>query len=147
MQYEKSVRISLWSVRLFLGALAALLFFVPKLIDWYIGLRAMPTIQGWAIIVCFYLCAPAVAVALGVMHRLLLRIMQGQVFIRDNVKLIRMVSGCCAIVSAITLAGCFIYAPLVFVVVLMAFLCMMVRVIASVLDAAAALREENDLTI
>lgn len=147
MQYEKSARVSLWSVRLFLGALAALLVFMPRLIEWYIGFRAMPQIQGWAIIVCFYLCAPVVAVALLVMHRLLLRIVQGQVFIHDNVRLIRIVSNCCALVTGIALVGCVIYAPLVFVVVLMGFLCMMVRVIASVMAAATDLREENDLTI
>lgn len=147
MQYEKSVRASLWSVRLFLGALAAMAYFMPKLIRWYIGFRVMPEIQGWAIIICFYCCVPVVAAALVVMHRLLTRIMQGQVFIHDNVRLIRIVSNCCALVAGIAAVGCLIYAPLIFVVVLMGFLCMMVRVVACVMDAATALREENDLTI
>lgn len=147
MQYEKSVRVSLWSVRLFLGALAALVFLMPKLTECYIGFRAMPQIQGWAIIVCFYFCAPVVAAALLTMHRLLLQIAHGQVFIRDNVRLIRIVSNCCAIVCGVAVAGSFLYAPLLFAVVLMAFLSMMVRVVASVMAAATALREENDLTI
>ena len=37
--------------------------------------------------------------------------------------------------------------PLIFLAVIMGFLCLMVSVVAGVMDAAVSIREENDLTI
>jgi heme exporter protein D len=47
----------------------------------------------------------------------------------------------------ITGVTCFAYLPLVFLAVIMAFLCLMISVVASVMDAAVTLQEENALTI
>jgi hypothetical protein len=37
--------------------------------------------------------------------------------------------------------------PLIFMLIVMAFLCLVVSVVASVMDAAVTIREENDLTV
>jgi flagellar biosynthesis protein FliQ len=37
--------------------------------------------------------------------------------------------------------------PLIFLVAVMAFLCLIVGVVAEVMDAAVTIREENDLTV
>lgn len=147
MQYQKSARVTLWAVRLFLVCLVGLLFGTPALIRWYAGLRRMPAELGRAISIAFYVCAPAAGAALLAMHRLLRRIMAGQVFTLHNVRLVRLVSLCCAWVALACLSCGFVYPPLLFVFIMMAFLCLMVLVVSHVLGAATALREENDLTI
>ena len=40
-----------------------------------------------------------------------------------------------------------VYLPLVFVTVIMAFLCLVISVLVCAMDAAVTIREENDLTI
>ena len=70
-----------------------------------------------------------------------------QVFIRDNVRRIRRIQWCCCAVSLICVPASLAYLPLIFLVIIMAFLSLTVSVVASVMDAAVAIREENDLTI
>lgn len=147
MQYQRSARITLWAARLSLLVLAALLFAAPALTRCYVQLRGMAPGLGRAILITFYFCAPAAAAALIAISRLLTAILAGQVFIAENVRRIRAVSICCALVAVFSLFGGLQYPPLLFVTILMLFLCLMVLVIANVLAAAIALREENDLTI
>ena len=71
----------------------------------------------------------------------------GEVFLQDNVRRIRRLIWNCAAVSLICLACARLYPPLLFVTIIMAFLCLVIAVVASIMDAATRLREENDLTI
>ena len=50
-------------------------------------------------------------------------------------------------VALICLPAAVFYPPLVFMAVIMAFLALVVNVVGSVMNAAVAIREENDLTI
>ena len=50
-------------------------------------------------------------------------------------------------ISLICLIAGVAYPPVMFIAIIMGFLCLTVSVVASVMDAAVALREENDLTI
>ena len=78
---------------------------------------------------------------------LLTNICADRVFLADNAHLVSQVGWCCATVCVITaVAGCF-YPALLFICLIMLFLWLLMKVVASVLSAAAALREENDLTI
>jgi hypothetical protein len=81
------------------------------------------------------------------MEKLLQSILAQSVFTSDNVKRIRAIRWCCAGVSLICLPAAFIYLPLFFLVIIMGFLSLVVHVVAQVMAAAVALREENDLTI
>lgn len=147
MNYKMSARIMLWAVRFFMLVLIALVFLAPKLIHWYIDIRRMEEVLGTVILVAFYACMPSVALALWTMDRLLRRFSKGDVFTVSNVGLIRLISVCCALVAVATVCGGIGYPPLWFVALLMAFLCLAVLVVAQVLEAATAIREENDLTI
>ena len=95
----------------------------------------------------FYCCAVFVFAALWNMDRLLTAILAEKVFIRKNVTRIRRIQWCCGLVSLICIPATFAYLPLIFMVVIMAFLCLTVCVVTRVMDAAVAIREENDLTI
>ena len=75
------------------------------------------------------------------------RILTGEVFVLPNVHSIRRIRWYCAAVCLICFPAAFFYPPLVFMVVIMAFLSLIVSVLGSVLKAAVTIREENDLTI
>ena len=95
----------------------------------------------------FLLCLIPTGLALLELDRLMRRIRQGEVFLQDNVRRIRRLIWNCAAVSLICLACARLYPPLLFVTIIMAFLCLVIAVVASIMDAATRLREENDLTI
>ena len=78
---------------------------------------------------------------------LLRNILKEQVFLRENVRRIRIVQWCCGIVGLICIPAACCYYPLIFLVVIMGFLSLVVSVVTSVMEAAVAIREENDLTI
>ena len=140
-------RLTLWVNRLVGLTVGALVFFLPRLIAWYCQFRVLTPTEQTAITIAFYGCVLLIAPALWCMDRLLLRILDGQVFIRENVRRIRVVCGCCGGVSLICIPAACAYLPLVFLVIIMAFLALVVSVVAGVMDAAVTIREENDLTI
>ncbi len=142
-----SALVTLWITRAVAALMVVLLFTLPSLLDWYAKFREL-TPQGELVIcVAFYCCAVFIGVALWLMDALLRSILRGQVFIRPNVLRIRRIRLCCGIVALICLPTALSYPPLIFLAIIMGFLCLVVSVVANVLDAAVAIREENDLTI
>ena len=139
--------LAIWVNRFIALVLTALLFVLPVLLDWYSTVRALNSAEYTAIAVAFYCCAAVVAIALCSLDRLLRSIRAGDVFIRKNVRRIRILQWCCALVSLICLPAACIYYPLIFMVVIMGFLALVVCVVCRVMDAAVTIREENDLTI
>lgn len=142
-----SCKITLWVERGVAVLLVALLFLLPKILGWYAGFRFLTEGEQRGITIAFYCCVVVIGWALWDLDGLLRRILQDEVFVRKNVRAIRHIQWCCALVSLITIVTCFAYLPLVFLAVIMAFLCLVVSVVAHVMDAAVTIREENDLTI
>lgn len=142
-----ATKITLWVNRGIAAALFALLFGMPALLDWYSQFRYLADIERNAITAAFYACAAVVYVALWNMDRLLSAILGGQVFVRENVRRIRSVQWCCGAVGLICIPAAVCYYPLIFMVIIMGFLCLVVSVVCRVMDAAVSIREENDLTI
>lgn len=146
-QNHLSARITLWANRLVALIFAVLLLLLPLVKDWSYQFQLLTEEVALGIMIAFYCCAVPVAIALWGMDRLLRNILNNTVFTRDNVSLIRRIQWCCGGVSLICLPAAFIYLPLLFMVVIMAFLCLVVNVVAQVMAAAVSIREENDLTI
>ena len=96
---------------------------------------------------CFYPSAIFAGIILYSLLKLLFNIKGGQVFITQNATLLRVVSWCCFVISAITFVGAFFYMPFGFVALAGGFVGMMLRVLKNVMQSAVELREENDLTI
>ena len=142
-----STKLTLWINRLLAVLVFALVFFLPGLLRWYSGIRMLTDAEQKAILAAFYGCAVFVELAFYHVDRLLTDILAGKVFIRKNVRRIRFIQWCCAAVSLLCVFAAVFYLPLIFLVVIMAFLSLSVGVIASVLDRAVEIREENDLTI
>ena len=144
---DSAVKVTLFANRLVALVLLALVFTLPWLLDWYCKFRALTALERTALTAAFYVCSVVVALALWNMDRLLLALGRAEVFTTDNVRRIRTIGGCCLATCLICVPAAFCYYPLVFMVVIMAFLCLAVSVVASVMDAAVTIREENDLTV
>ena len=98
---QKLTIITLW-VNRFVGAfLLVMLFFLPAFLDWYSTIWVLKPIARMAITFTFYCCASFIAISLWNMDSLLRAIRSGQVFIRANVRRIRRIQWCCALVSVI----------------------------------------------
>lgn len=148
MQANRKLTVfTLWTTRFIILAVVVLLFTLNPILDWYCSLRQLLQQERLAITIAFYCCALVVLYALMNMDRLLSAILKGVVFVRENVTRVRRVQWCCALVSLICVPASFAYMPLLFIVVIMAFLCLAISVMACVMDSAVSLREENDLTI
>ena len=144
---NRFARLTLWANRLLMAVIAGLAFAMPPLLKWYNRIRPLRENTNLALLIAFYLCVPIALYALYNLEKLLRNILAGEVFIRDNVHMIRRVCGCCLLVSCICLPAACYYAPLIFLCVIMAFLCPVVNVVRYAFDAAVTIREENDLTI
>lgn len=120
---------------------------LPVLLRWYADFRPLTESARYAILLAFYPCAIAAALALFHVDRLLGAILQGQIFVRKNVNRIRIIRWCCAAISLVCLPAAFFYMPLGFMVIIMAFLALVITVLVRVMTAAVEIREENDLTI
>lgn len=144
---DVSTVVTLWINRVVVALMGVLLFGLPSLLDWYARYRFLTERGRVALIIAFYCCAVFIFIALWFMDALLRSIRKGEVFVRSNVTRIRRIRLCCGMVGLICLPAALFYSPLIFLAVIMGFLCLAVSVVASVMDAAVAIREENDLTV
>ena len=144
---SRAVRLTLWLNRALVLLVALLTVSMPGLIRWYNSVRILSGNQNLAILAAFYACVPVVLYALWNLDRLLRNIRSGDVFIHRNVCLIRRECICCATVGLICLPAAFFYAPLIFMTIIMGFLCPVVYVLCLVFRAAVELQEESDLTV
>ena len=149
MNTQKIANITLWANRAVAVLVAVLVFTLPAFLKWYAGLlNYVPNQRDyWALIVAYICCAVVIFFALWNMEMLMRNILRQQIFLRENVRRVRNVQRSCAVVALICLLAAFFALPALLFAAIMGFLCLVVSVVASVLDAAVALREENDLTI
>ena len=140
-------RVVLWVNRIIFCILIALLPSIPFILRWYSTIRTLNQAEFLAILIAFYVCALIAGIALWTMDRLLRNIIAESVFTRKNVRYIRRIQWCCGLVSLVCIPAAVFYLPLVFMVVIMAFLFLVTGVVTKVMDAAVTIREENDLTI
>ena len=146
-KHTRHIRITQWVSRCIALLLVVLIFCLPALLDWYMALRPMTELAKNAVTAAFYVCAVIIFFALWNVETLLGSILQGAVFTPENVSRIRRICHCCGGVGLVCIPASVAYPPLVFLVIIMSFLCLMVSVVARVMTAAVAIREENDLTI
>ena len=101
MEKHKNIgaRITLWVNRLVALTVGALLFLLPSILDWYREFRWLEDTEKVVLLICFYLCAVAIGLALWSVDRLLTDILAEAVFTRKNVRRIRIIRLCCGIVS------------------------------------------------
>ncbi|MBQ4564043.1 MAG: DUF2975 domain-containing protein [Lachnospiraceae bacterium] len=147
MNSELSAKFTFWCNRLIALIVVVLIFFFPRLMDWYETVRPLGEQKITMLMIGFYLCVPVVLYALWCIDRLVTNVLEKEIFVVQNVRYIRRLRWCCAGVSLICVPISFYYMPLVFMVVIMAFLALVISLVKNVMAAAVEIREENDLTI
>ena len=154
MKRKLSVWVSFGICLFFAAALFALTVTFPRFFHWlYVSYHGLDytdavtvknvTAVSWA----FYLCVPFAAAALYCLTRLMWEILHDRVFEKKNVRFLGVVSLCCLGVLAVTAVFGTRYVPLFIISLAMGVVGILVRVVQTVMNAAVALREENDLTI
>ena len=144
---ESYTRVTLWVNRLIFALVILLLPALPFLLRWYCTYTRLPMSTFYVLIIGFYCCAVFILSALYAMEHLLRNILDAQIFTSSNVRFLHRIKRCCGMISLICLPAAIFYPPLWFMVIIMAFLFLVIWVVAQVMDAAVAIREENDLTI
>lgn len=134
---------------MYLGIILACVF-APKLVEYYdkrvileAGLESVYT----PLLVTLYCCVPPAVTALISLDMLLFNIRRGDTFIRRNVGLLRIISWCCFLGSAIFVYFSILRPFALTIVAAAAFLGIILRVVKNCFEEAVALREENDFTI
>ncbi|MCD7731449.1 MAG: DUF2975 domain-containing protein [Oscillospiraceae bacterium] len=95
----------------------------------------------------FYLCAVFAFTALFFLNRLLGNIKRSDIFIDENVKILRILSWCCYFVGITMALYSFFEYPFIVISAAAAFFGLILRVLKNVFRKAVELREENDGTI
>lgn len=122
----------------------------PKLVELY-DMRVMleaglPSVYA-PLLITLYCCVPPALTALVSLDLLLFNIQHGDTFVKRNVGLLRIISWCCFLGSAIFVYFSILRPFALTIVVVAAFLGIILRVVKNCFEEAIALREENDFTI
>ena len=133
-----------------------LLLIILDVTGWWIGRRLEGTAllrhtisfeDSVCFIICLYTCSFPAYYVLYALHRLLKNVASGQVFVSDNVQLLRRCSWCLLSAAAICLVGVIWLRVLLVIVASASFIGLIVRVVMNVFEKAIAMKEELDLTV
>lgn len=97
--------------------------------------------------IVFETCSVSAWICLYHLYRLLKNMGGETVFTKENVKHLRVISWCCAGVSAVTFIGCFFWLPSFTVTAVSAFMMLIVRIVKNVMSEAAEMKDELDYTV
>lgn len=154
---QKSTTLTLAITCTFCILLGALMIVAYPFLLWYLGEGRMVDILF--LLCVFYVCCPAAWIALSRIIKLLMNIMKGEIFVFENVRSMRILSWCCAFVSAVGFVAGLMSLPffhlvsgllyLTFFIVSLgaAFMMLILRVLKNIMAKATEIKNENELTI
>ena len=99
------------------------------------------------LVILIYLCLVPIALADGLLVRLLLLVKGRQVFTDRAVSCLRTISWCCFLEAGLLLLGVFYFYMMPVLAFVAGFLGLVLRVVKNVIEEAVALKAENDFTI
>ena len=144
---SRSLTLSRIMVALFLLMLAAGCPGLPWLLRWYIGYTAKSGLAQVPVLASLWACAAPAFIALVQLGKMLNNIARDKVFVRDNIRALRLISWCCFAVAAVFVCFFFAYVLGLILAILAAFAGLVLRVVKNVFEQAVELKEENDLTV
>lgn len=146
---NRSVFLSKICVLLFVAAYAVIVLACPVVVKEYEALRTtqLSELHERFIMLTIYLCAAPVGVILWKLWRLLGNIAREQIFVKENIGCLRLISWMCFAVAAITFVSAWYYVMWMVISGCMAFMGLLIRVIKNVFERAKEIKEENDFTI
>lgn len=144
---KKSVLISKILCYVIFVFLIASIFLIPTVVDEYARSKIISSdIQTSACVILYVSIIPAF-IADFYLLKLLRNIEKEEIFIRRNVRCLRILAWCCFAVGMIFTAGGFYFSTAFVIAFAAYFFFLIIHVIKNVFDAAVALKEENDYTI
>lgn len=144
---ERSVKITAVLIRVAMVMCFISLFLMPQSAKRYEEFSLYGDNVTVPLLVTFYSCAAVGFVILFVLDRLVANMRKKQVFIEENIGLLRILSYCCFIISIITLIFARLRVLAFIVTFAAAFFGLILRVIKNCFEEALRLREENDFTV
>ena len=129
------------------GLLVCGFFFAPSALRLYVESTGRPESIIPDILRTFYAAAPFALGGMFVLAVLLVGIMRGEIFVRRNAVLLRVLALCAAAASVLCAAVGWRYLPLLLCAGVGFFLSVIVAVLSRLFFAAAEIKAENALTI
>ena len=143
---SKSAKLTLFVTYCFMVLLVILMVFGSYILEWYYG-PVMKESTFKIVMGTFYACCPAAWTALICIVSVLKNVIKEDVFTESTVKSLRIISWCCAYVTAVCAVSGFLY-PVFFIFGLgAAFMTVIMRVLKYVMATATHIKQENELTI
>ncbi len=147
LKNSRSVKITAALIKVAMILCFGSLFIMPYAAKIYETESFRQDIVTVPLLVTFYSCAVVGFVILFALDRLIGNIAKQQVFVEENVKLIKLLSYCCFVISVITLFFARLRLLSFIITFAAAFFGLILRVIKNCFAEAVKLREENDFTI
>lgn len=144
---DMSIKLSMICVCVFSVILLAADIFAYRWIGMYVRWRLMASENVARMMITLYSASVFGWICLWALWKLLKNMNAEIVFEGENVKLLRIISWCCAFAAVIFLVSALYYPPCILVAVAAAFMMLIVRVVKNVFQQANDMKSELDLTI
>lgn len=144
---SRSVKLSSICTKVAVVLVICAAFAMPNLVPAYVNYTEKNPEIIHSLLLTIYACVLPGMISLICLDRLLANIKREEIFVEKNVKLLRVLSWCSFIVSAILFISGFYYILFVIIAVCAAFLGLILRVIKNVFEQAMVIKIENDFTI
>lgn len=144
---SRSVKLSSICTKVAVVLVICAAFAMPNLVATYVDYTGKNPEIIHSLLLTIYACVLPGMISLICLDRLLANIKREEIFVEKNVKLLRVLSWCSFIVSAILFISGFYYILFVIIAVCAAFLGLILRVIKNVFEQAMVIKIENDFTI
>jgi len=144
---SKSALVTSVCTKIVIGLVIGMVFAAPYLVKNYVAYTMKDPGIVTPLLATIYACAVPGLISLFSLDRLLANIKKKDVFIKKNVKHLRVISWCSFAVSAILFVSGFYYLLFLLVAVAAAFFGLILRVVKNVIEQAVVIKDENDFTI
>lgn len=144
---DRSILLSRVMVYIFTAAVAAVDVFGVWICRWLLKILPHSAPSFPVLVSCLYVCSVPAYILLYSMHRLLLNLQHGRVFIPENVALMRRVSYCCFAAGLVCLGCSFCFPSLLVVTLAAGFVGLIVRIVKNVFQQAILMKDELELTV
>lgn len=142
---EKSTKLTLIVTYIFYALLVWMMIACYPIAQWVIGPGQRASTL--AAVIAFYSCCPAAWIALLGITKILKNVLRDEVFTRETVKILRVLSWCCAFVALVSFITFFFYKLFIVFSLGAALMMLILRVLKNVMAKAVEIKEENELTV
>lgn len=144
---NKSVIASSVCTKITIAIVIGIILTAPFLVNGYVDYTAKNPAVIRPLLATIYTSAVPGLIAMLALNKLLANIKKRDVFIKKNVKLLRIISWCSFAVSGILFVSGFYYLMFLLIAFAAAFFGLILRVVKNVIEQAVAIKDENDFTI